>query len=283
MLSVLLVFAATFSTEVAASLGKESVRKRRESVYDLVFLSLFWSFFFLLATLAFGASWRFSFDSLPTFIPRVMLEVLLSYVTAQAIIKADRTTSGFLRLLTIPMILVIDIALGYHLTSLQLGGIVLMFAALMLAFRHNKHGRRAAWLVVLNAIISVATLSLYKYDITHYNSVVAEQSIVVGVILVFFGIAAVRNGHRSPLKLLVRPVTGTQSLAYGLAVTVTSFAMLLAPASIIVTLQRTFSLMWSIIFGGAYFHEHSLRRKTASGVLMAVSVVLIASPLLFHL
>jgi hypothetical protein len=282
MLAVLLLLTSAFATEVSNSLGKKSVFERRENVYDLVFLSLFWGLIFLLATLGFGAVWHFDPASLPFFIPRVLLEIGLAYISAEAIILADRTTVGFLRLLTIPLLLVVDLSLGYHITQLQVFGIALMFIALVMAFHHNPAGRRGAWIAALSGVLATAAVSLFKYDITHFNSVVAEQSLSIGAILIFFGLMSYRQRHKSPFRLLFRPVTGTQSLANGVAVVLESFAMSLVPASVMITLKRSFALMWAIIFGGAYFHEHSIKRKASSGILMVVSIVLIASPQLFR-
>jgi hypothetical protein len=179
------------------------------------------------------------------------------------------------------MLLVVDISLGYHITSGQIIGIALMFAALVLVFGHNPRSRRGAWLAVLSAILAVGTVSLYKYDITHFNSVVGEQTVVILCIMAFFLFKA-RHERRSPFSLLIKPQTGTQSLANGISLALESFALSMAPASIIITLKRSFALVWAIVFGGAYFHEHSLARKVSSGALLAASVVLIANPHIFH-
>jgi hypothetical protein len=213
---------------------------------------------------------------------RIIVELLLAYVSAEAIIAADRSTLGFLRLLTIPLLLVIDIALGYRLSTVQLVGIGIMFLSLLLAFRHNQRGHRGAWAAILSAILAAVAVSLYKYDITHYNSVVVDQGIVLAAMLMVFYAMARRRG-RSPLKLLVRRVTGTQALANGLVIPLESFAVGLAPASVIITLKRSLGLGWCIVFGGLYFHEHSLRRKLSSAVLMAVSLVLITAPQIVRL
>jgi hypothetical protein len=277
MLPVLLVLTSTFSLEASMSLGKRNVSQRRETVFDMCFLGLFWALVVLLITLAFGATWHVSLASLPTLVVRILLEALLVYNLAETTVMADRTTMAFLRLLTIPLLLVVDISLGYHITNVQLAGIGVMFCALVLAFRHNARSRRGAWRAVLSAIIAVGTVSLYKYDITNYNSVVGEQSVVLSALIIFFLFMA-RRQKRSPLALLLKPNTGTQSLANGISIALESFALSLAPASIIITLKRSFAVVWAIVFGGVYFHEHSLKRKVSSGALLALSLILIASP-----
>jgi len=281
MLVALLLLTSTFALEASSSLGKQYIRQRRETIFDMVFLSVFWGFILLLLTVAFGAPFHFTVASLPTLSLRIILEIFLSYNLAEATVKADRTTMAFLRLLTIPLLLVVDISLGYHISTVQVLGIGLMFSALILIFGHSTRSRRGAWLAVLSAIIAVGTTSLYKFDITHYNSVVGEQTVVLLSIMAFFLFKA-RHEKRSPFSLLFKPTTGTQSLANGISIALESFALSMAPASIIITLKRSFALVWAIVFGGAYFHEHSLARKVSSGALLALSVVLIANPHIFH-
>lgn len=276
MFALILVLSASFAEEISQSIGKQSVKLRRESVYNLGFLELFWGFVVMSGIALFGPHNHFDPASLPTLLPRLVLEVTVAYLTVEAIVQADRSTIGFLRLLSIPLLLVVDIVLGYRLTLVQIAGVVIMFFALTLAFHHNPSGKKGAWLVVLSAFLSVGTVSLYKYDITHYNSVAIEQSIVLGTILAFFYLRGWRG--RSPFKLLLRPLSGTQALMSGLGSVLGSFAISFAPASVVVALRRTFALFWAVIFGQAYFHEHSLKRKAYSFGFTVVGIALLVSP-----
>jgi drug/metabolite transporter (DMT)-like permease len=281
MFAVLLLLTSTFATEASSTIGKQSVRRKRENVPELAFLAIFWGFIFMLVTLAFGAKFRFDPASLPTLIPRLVLETAFTYYLSRATVEADRSTAGFLRLITIPLVLVIDIALGYHISLIQIFGIALMFIALVIAF-HGKHqNRKGASVAIISALLSAATISLYKYDITHYNSVAAEQIIVMAYLLVFFFLASVRAG-RSPLRLLIKPATGGQSLSNGVAIVLESFAVSLIPASVMITLKRSFGIMWAIAFGGKIFHEKSLRRKLSSAAIRTVSLFLSAEPTILH-
>jgi hypothetical protein len=279
MLALILVLCSTLSEEVSQSIGKQSVRLRRETVYGLAFLELFWGFIIMLGLVVFSSSNHFAVASLPTLIPRVLLETLVAYMIAESIVRVERSTMGFLRLTTIPFLLLVDIALGYHLTQLQIVGVLVMFFALVFAFHRNPSGQQGAWIVVLSSLLCVITVSLYKYDITYYNSVAVEQAIVIGSVLAVF-YAFARKGRRSPFRLLIQPITGTQALASGLGSVLASFSMLFAPASVVIALKRTFALLWSVIFGRAYFREHSLKRKLISFGFTAAGIALLVSPYL---
>jgi hypothetical protein len=278
MFAIAIIFASTLLQETSDSLGKKAMKERRQTVYSMAFLGIFWSLIFLIIAVMFGAKFKFTSASLPTFVPRVMLEILLAFVGAEAVAKADRSTLGFVRLLTIPLLLVVDLVLGYHINAWQLMGIGFMFVGLLLAFHHNPRGKKGFGLALLGAVISVATVSLYKWDITRYNSVTGEQIVLIICLLAFFYVQSVRHSGQSPLILLFRPRSGAQSLASGLNSAIESFAYLFAPASVIIALKRSLALMWSICFGHKYFHETGARQKIYAGVILTVGLGLLAAP-----
>lgn len=274
MLVLALLLSSTLAQEVSESIGKRSIIKRRETVYSAAFLSVFWRVVLLLATLAFGTQFRIDSASIPTLGARIIVEIMMTYLGAEMLLKADRSTVGFLRLLTIPLLLGVDIALGYAISGTQIIGVFVMLFALTLAFHHNPRGQKGAWLAVASALLGVAAASLYKYNITHYNSVVAEQVVALSACLVFFMVIS----KRSPIGLLLRPATGTQSLANGVGYTIESFAFALAPASVVIALKRTFALTWTIISGHNYFHERTLRRKVYSGAVLITGLAMVVIP-----
>lgn len=278
MFAIAIIFFSTLLQETSDSLGKKAMKKRLESVYDMVFLAIFWTLIFLIIAVLLGVEFRFTAASLPTFIPRIILEATLAYIGAKTVHQADRSTLGFIRLLTIPLLLVVDIVLGYHLTLWQLLGIGLMFFGLLLAFHHNPRGKKGAGLALTGAVISVGTASLYKWDITRYNSVAGEQIVLFSCLLVFFYIQSYRSSGGSPLKLVFRPKSGAQSLSSGLSSAIESFAYGFAPASVVIALKRSLALMWSICFGRTYFHEKNTRRKVYSGGILVAGLCLLVIP-----
>lgn len=281
MLAILIILTSTFLQEAASSIGKISVRKKRETVYSLAFLGVFWSLIFLIgAVLFFNVEFHIELASLFTLIPRIGLEILLAFLGAEAIVKADRSTVGFLRLLTVPLLLFVDITLGYQLTAWQILGVIIMFVGLLLAFHRSPKSKKGAGYAVLCAVISVATISLYKWDISHYNSVAGEQIVVLTSMVVVFYIAAALRSKSNPLRLLVQPVTGTQSLASGLSGAIEGFAYAFAPASVILAFKRCAALLWTIGFGHTYFHETSLVQKLHAGAWMSAGLFLLATPYL---
>ncbi len=79
---LLVLFGACF-TEGGASMGKYQVKRGGESVYMMGFLDGIWGTLLFLFLLWSGAEvWRFSFNSLPTFLIRSVLEVLQAHMKA---------------------------------------------------------------------------------------------------------------------------------------------------------------------------------------------------------
>ncbi len=283
-MGILLTALATLFGEIGASFGKQEVLRHRENIFTMGFLShagalaffVYLTFFvpahFFAAGLPDG--FRFSFDSLPTVALRTLLEFLQVYVTLRALMAAERSTFGFLRTLTLPLLLGADIALGFPVAGAQALGIFLIIASLLFLFmNHGLKTRGAGW-VVLCAVNAAATITLYKYNITYFNSVGAEQVISLTLVVLFLYIAARLSGER-PLRIISRPDYLVQCVLGGLSSTTFSFAFIFAPASVITSAKRAFEVFWAIASGNVYFHEKGLLPKVFAFGLTALGIYLL--------
>jgi hypothetical protein len=279
MFAAAIIVASTFLEETSDTLGKRGARKRQETVAQMAFLSLFWTVIFLVISTFMGAKFVLREASIPFLALRVVIDITLGYTAALAVVRADRTTVGFMRTLTIPLVLAGDVTLGYRLTGVQIAGVCVLFAGLAAAFYNNTRGRRGSRVAILVAVLSAISAILYKWDITYYNSVAAEQIVVYTCSVAFFYFLASARGA-SPAKLLFRPITGMQSLADGLGLAIEAFAFSYAPASVVVALKRSMAVIWSIVFGQHYFHEHKVKKKIYAGAILAMGLALLVSPYL---
>lgn len=274
MLVLAIIFTSTFLLEVANSIGKQSANRQMLSVYAFAFLSLFWALLFLLLTSILGAEFKFSLESIPTLLIRILLECAVAYVSTQAIIKSDRSTNGFLGALSIPLLLVIDSQLGYSFSQAQYLGFALVIISVVLLFIKGGNSKQGVGWTVAAIILGVATASLYKYNITHFNSVVAEQIIVLSSVLVFFALMTYISEKRLPLHFLLNRKQGAQSLSAGLSVAIESFAFMYAPATIVIAVKRGLSIVWSIVFGQRMFQEQNLGVKAVACVICMCGLAL---------
>jgi hypothetical protein len=276
MFGIVLMALGTGLSEASSSLGKMQVAKKRESIYSMAFLSSFFTVVFIGVTVTFGASFTFNFQSLPSFLVRVCLEILLAYITTQAIVKADRSTFGFLRLITLPLLLIVDIVLHYTFSISQIAGMVIIILSLGLLLGFRTTSRKGTGLIIISSTIAVITISLYKYDITHFNSVAAEQMIVGTVLVLFFGVLAKYKNNENVWRFFSQPVLAFQSLSMGLGGVCESFAYTFAPASVIVAAKRGLEVLWSILAGHYYFKEFGLKVKITVLIMVIIALILLA-------
>lgn len=268
-----LITIASGLSEASDSIGKYAVSKKIENIYTLGFLSLFWTEVFILVSVILGMPFVFNINSLPTFSLRIIFEILQTQLTLYAIIKADRSTFSFVRLITIPLLVLVDFRLHYFISVNQLIGIALIFFTIAILFKTGKREKKGSVLAFLTGINAVITISLYKYDISNYNSVAAEQFIVILFIMVYL---ILRNKDK-PWKYLLKPLPGSQSLLGGLGSAIEGFAYAYAPASVILTARRALGVFWSIVFGNRVFKETHLGLKLVALAIIIVALVLLAN------
>lgn len=277
MLGLILISAATFFQEVSSSIAKREIKLKEETVYTMGFLSNIWiTLAFILIAFARPDSFVLSSESFPILIVRLILELVVMHAFFLGVVKADRSTFGFLRILTLPLLLVADIVLGYQVSTSQMLGIVVIFVALIFLFLNHGIKKRGARYVLLTAIGAVATISMYKYNITHYNSVVAEQLLAHLVLLLYFMFLSMHVKHEHPLKKLKKPILFIQSVAASAGSMLGSFAFLYAPASVITSAKRSSAILWSIVSGKKVFHEKHVLLKLVGFVILSVGIVLLA-------
>lgn len=275
MLALFLVLGATLCEEVSSVFTKEGITNRKESFYTAGFLNLFFVTAVFFVIILYDGNFVFSLKSLPVFGTRVILEFALLMLALRAVAHADRTTFSFIHSGTIPLLLAVDVSLGYAISPAQLLGIALFCAVIIgLAFRKeiNKTG---AFDVTLLTIGAVGTLSLFKYDITHYNSLEAEQFLANLLMLIGFFSYNRFVRRENPFRAFGTLKLFVQSLSAGLATVLVSFAYLYGAASVITAMKRVGEVLWSLLSGRFYFHEAHPLVKLLIVAALGTSVVLL--------
>ena len=276
MLGILLIVFGELFAEASASIGRYEVKHRKETLYTMGFLSGFWATVFIILYGVIWGEFRFSLESLPTFGLRLALEIALMFVTLHATISADRSTFAFLRTFTIPLLLATDLALGYILSTNEIFGVSLIVLALLILLLNHGLSRRGKLLSLASALIAVGTITLYKYDITTFNSVEAEQALTHIFLLIVIFTAAKWHTGENVARHLFRPLFFVQSLLAGIATVLFSFAFLFGPASVMIATKRSMEVLGAIASGRTYFHEKHILVKLLACALVAGGIILIA-------
>ncbi len=276
MFGLILVASSQLFAEIGVAFGKHQVEHKEETVYEMGFVNI------LCTALLFGAwcliagSFVFVPESLPFFLLRAVLEVILLFTSIHAVVDADRSTFAFLRLLTIPAVLFADVMLGYNLPLPQALGILLIATSLLFLFAGKGLSARGKVLTIISSLIAAGTITLFKFNITHYNSVEAEEILMNGLLLVTLVIAGFVRGHQNVFGALLRPKALAQSFAIGMGSALMGFAYAYAPASIITTSKRGIDVLLAIASGRAFFHEDKLLLKLSAFVTVALGLAVVA-------
>ena len=276
MFGVIIIFFSTLFDELAISIAKTKLNQKQISIYSVgVIGSLTATLFFIAINLI---KWEFNFSlaSLPTFGARVLIEIILTYVALKAVALADRSTFGFIRVVTMPLLLIVDFLSGYKISGRQFIGIGLIIFSLLIIFFCQGLKKSGAWLSLLTAVLAVATIALYKYDITHYNSVAAEQTVIYLILLAFLIGMAFFKAKENPFVFLKQKIYFFQTLISAIPSFLNSYAYVFAPASIILSAYRSSAVFWSVVSGQVYFKEENLLIKVLCLVLLVRGIILLA-------
>ena len=138
MLGILRAFSGNLFGEFSSSFGKQLLEKKELSIYLYGAVNYFLLILLFLAIALIGGESLALGGGAILFIIRFIFEVIQSEVQLRALQFADRTTFGFLRTLTIPLLLVVDLVLGYMLTITQFVGVLLVTLSLIFMFS-GKH------------------------------------------------------------------------------------------------------------------------------------------------
>lgn len=276
MLGVALASLGTLFEEVSGAISKWELVRHRESLFTCAFLNLlFAGLAFAAIALVQPASFRFALASVPTFAIRFVLEVFQVHMTIRALETGDRSTFGFIRVGTVPLLLLIDIVVGYAVGVRQIIGIAIIAAGLIAVFVERGISRRGIGYMVFSAVNAVATISLYKYNLAHFNSVVGDQLVMHGLLLGYAFCFAYFVAAENPLRFLRQKAFLTQSVLQGVGGVLESYALGLAPASIIIAAKRSSTVLWGILSGNRYFKERHLALKFSVFILLAGGIALL--------
>lgn len=277
MLGVVFSAIGAFFVEVSNSIGKFEVEKKEETPYLIPFLNIKFSVLvFLVITLVKPSLFVFNIASLPFFLSRFFLEILVAYFMVKSLVTNERSTASFVLTLTVPLLLLADVVLGYGISPYQIGGIVLIVLVLVSIFTNRNMNRTGIHYSILAAVTAVFTVTLYKYDITHFNSVVAEQLLMQALLFLFFFAVVWKSTGKSPFLFYGKRILFFQSLAHGAGNIVESFAYLFAPPSVVIATKRAAAVFWAILSGNHYFHERHVVLKLFVFLFLAAGVFLLA-------
>lgn len=276
MFSVLFAAVSSFIGEISSSVIKFEVDHKKETVYTAGFINVVFGLLVFSLLAIFRGKFVFSLASLPTFSLRAILEILQAQVTMFALVKTDRSTNSFVRNLTIPLLLIVDLIIGFPVVASQWAGILLIFLVLGVILAFHVINLKGVGYPLFTAVNAVATISLFKYNITYFNSVEADQILIYAVLIIYFFLAAKFFGKENPLRAFKNKLFLGQGAFSGIASLFGAFAISFGNPGIAMTAERSSAVLAGIISGRNYFQEKKFGAKIIACAVLAVGLILLA-------
>jgi hypothetical protein len=273
---VILTIASTGFRELSTVIGKIEVEKHHETIHSMGFINLAIGFLIFLGIVIFGdQSFVLESSSLGILGIRFIFELASFELTVRAIIKADRSTFSFLRILTLPGVLIIDLILGYQIGILQWVGVLAIFGSIVWLLMHHGIRKKGIMLTVASALTAIVAIELFKYSIDTYHALAAEQMYIFGGMVIYFYCMARWREGQNPLRMIFKRPFSVQAITRGINHGLGSFAYLFAPATIIIAAKRGSNVLAGIISGNQVFHEGKLGIKLTAFVGITIGLILL--------
>lgn len=278
MIGLVLGIIGTFFEELNNSLLKEKSKKYHYITVGVI-MSSFSVLVFLLMWFYKIYVWNielfFNTASIPLLIIRIILEIVQSYVTLIAIKHCDRSTFSILRVLTIPLLLIVDILLWYQFTNYSLMWIwIILLSFIVFNTNHKTINWKWWYFALFTAINSVITLSLFKYSLTHYwNSVEIDQWIMALWIVIFFIGYNYKKEKKIWFYLLKKEkIFWVQWILMALTSLILSYSYVYLNASEATAVKRAWEMFWSVLAWFLFFQEQHLIKKIWFAVCIMIGL-----------
>ena len=270
----------TFFAELNNSLLKET-SKKYHYLTVWVIMSSFSLLVFLAVWLYKYYSWElslyFAVASIPLLVIRLFFETLQSYFTIVAIKHCDRSTFSILRILTIPLLVIVDVILWYEFTLYA----YIWIAIILLSFiwfntNHKTINWKWWYFALFTAINAVISISLFKYTLTHYgNSIEIEQWIMILWTLLFFMWYNFNKEKKLGFYLLKKEkIFWIQWILMAFSSIIISYSYLYLNASEATSVKRAWEMFWAILAGFIFFQEKHFFKKISFAVCIVLWLII---------
>ncbi len=275
MFGILLVVIAAFFVEIGCSVAKHEHNKHGEDVWGAIFLNSFVTLLIYIAVGIYRGTLNFFVQSWPILVLAALVNLAACFVSNMATLKASRSIAGIFRMLTVPLLAIVDYYLGYDISPVQILGVgVIVLTIITLMKRDAWHKSSTKWLM-LNTIMTVLAITIYKYIIDHIATVETVQVINFIFLIVGAIVGAQIFNKQNLFKLFTHPFAFLQAGSMGLGSVLDGFAYSYAPASIISAAYRSAQAFWTLVSGSFYFHEHKIVTKVIAVIFLMGGIFLL--------
>lgn len=275
--AIILVFVGSIFAELSISIGKFESNNKAEGIYSMAFLNTLGAFlvFFTIFLLKHNTL-TFSAASIPLVLLLIGFEFIQIRLANTAVIRADRSIVSLVKSLTIPLLIIVDVFMGYSLSMATIVGCTVLFSGIGIVFLHHTNKKQHLLYPVLSAVNSVITISIYKYLITNYNSVITQQLIIYGCLLIYSVFGIVYAEKTTISKIIKNKLRDSQIASSAFASVLFSFSYKFAPASLVVAVERSLLVLFSLISGRFQFKENVGKVRIFSAFMIITGLIIIS-------
>ncbi len=275
--AIILVFIGSIFAELSISIGKFESNNKGEGIYSMAFLNTLGAFlvFFTLFLLKHNTL-TFSKASIPLVLLLIGFEFIQIRLANTAVIRADRSIFSLVKSLTIPLLIIVDVFMGYSLSMATIVGCTVLFSGIGIVFLHHTNKKQHLLYPILSAVNSVITISIYKYLITNYNSVITQQLIIYGCLLIYSVLGIVYKEKTTIKHIIKNKLRDSQIASSAFASVLFSFAYKFAPASLVIAVERSLMVLFSLISGRFEFKEHVGKVRIFSAFMIIIGLIIIS-------
>ncbi len=261
-MSIILIWLGTLFWEISGSLMKIH-NKQLNPLQRAFLISLFIVFSSLILIYLFWFKLTFNVTNFLLILYLIAGSIVYYYFILKAVWIADRSTLNIFILLKIPLVLIIDLIIGYQLSNIQIIWILTIFTLIaFINYKENKiYNLNGLKYIIFAIIIWSINISIFKILVENGNNI---PSLVIAYSLfscIFFGIRLFIKWWISNFKFLTNKTFLLIWFVSSLNTLLIAFSYLFLPPSIITTYKNTFSLLRSHISAKVIFNEKYVFKK----------------------
>ncbi|MDR0607196.1 MAG: hypothetical protein LBG52_02330 [Candidatus Peribacteria bacterium] len=203
---------------------------------------------------------------------QILAGVIFSELSNKAIHQSDRSTFSVMSTISIPLLLISDIVLGYNVSRRQIAGVIILVIMLSYTVIKGDFSKKGLKYIISSNLIAIGTTVAFKYATTYYASTELMNFYNAGgMSLLFFIIVGKTKGRHGIAQILRPKYLGFASL-YAVGSVLCAAAYKYMIASMVIALKRCFSMMFGILTGKLFFHEENTTKKLSVASIIGLGV-----------
>lgn len=235
-------------------------------------------FSLVIAVFFLAIKWEFNFDSSSIWILflRFIFESLQTYLTLKAIVSTDRSTFNIIKILTLPLLIVVDIILGYNIAMTSIVWMWIIVAS-FLYFNLKEHtlNLKGSFFVFASTFNALITISLCKELITNYNnSFEVVQIIWAAWSIIFLAWLLLWKREKVEWKILKDKMVLWGLICYWIWTLLASYWYTLMNASEATTILRIWAMFSGLLLWYLVFKEDNIKSKVTMTLTIVVWVII---------